>query len=119
MSTPGDYRLHPRRKLIYYLQVLDRDTNQEAGRLADIHIAGMLLIGPRRYAEGTLLNVRVLFDDEFLETIYGRLDARVAVRWCKQDVNPEYFVTGLQFVDITPNQEKLINELIRSIGFKG
>ncbi len=118
MPTSDDYRLHARRKLYYYLPVIDRDTNAEIGRLVDIHVAGMLLIGTQSHAGGTRLNLRVLVDDELLETMFGRLDVQVVVRWSRQDVNPDYYVTGVQFVNIQPDQEMLVGELIRTIGFR-
>lgn len=117
-TTSGDHRLFSRRKLFYYLQVLDRDTKAEVGRLVDIHVAGMLLIGTRPLESGARLNLRVIIGDELLETLYGNLDVQVLVRWSKQDVNPDYRVTGVQFVNITPEQERLIGELIRTIGFR-
>ncbi|HDQ40257.1 MAG TPA: PilZ domain-containing protein [Desulfonatronum sp.] len=113
-----NHRLHTRRKLYYYLEVIDKNSKIEVGRLVDIHVAGMLLIGTRRLDSGLKLDIRVLIDDDLLETKYGNLDVQVLVRWSKQDINPDYYVTGVQFVEITPEQEELINELIRTIGFR-
>lgn len=113
----GNDRRHNRRKLYYYLEVVGRDTGEEVGRLVDIHVAGMLLIGPRWFDAGRELNLRVVIDDEFMEAMYGKLDVKVLVRWCKQDVNPDYYVTGVQFVDVSSAQERLIDELIRTMAF--
>lgn len=113
----GDDRRHNRRKLFYYLAVVDRDTGEEVGRLVDIHVAGMLLTGPRRFDAGRELNLRVVVEDELMEAMYGKLDVKVLVRWCKQDVNPDYYVTGVQFVGVTSTQERLIDELIRTMAF--
>lgn len=117
-DTSWSNRQHNRRKLFYYLEVIDRDTKATVGRLVDIHVAGMLLISTRRIESGLKLNLQVLIGDDLLETMYGKLDVKVLVRWSKQDINPDYYVTGLQFLDIAPDQEKLIGELIRTIGFR-
>jgi len=113
----GNDRRHNRRKLFYYLEVVDRDTGEEVGRLVDIHVAGMLLISPRRFDGGRELNLRVVIDDEFMEAMHGKLDVKVLVRWCKRDVNPDYYVTGVQFEDLTSTQKSLIDELIRTMAF--
>jgi c-di-GMP-binding flagellar brake protein YcgR len=117
-DTGTNNRLHARRKLYYYLEVINRDTETVIGRLVDIHVGGMLLIGERQLATGQHLNLRVLIGDDLLETMYGKLDVKVRVQWSKQDINPDYFVTGMQFLEITPKQEELIGELTRTISFQ-
>ncbi len=116
--STGENRLDARRKLYYYLKVIDRISGNEVGRLVDIHTSGMLLIGVRSLDPETKLDLRVLIDDDFLETMYGSLDVQVLVRWSKHDFNPDYYVSGVQFVNITKTQEQLIGELIKMIGFR-
>ncbi len=116
--TTSDNRMGARRKLYFYLKVLDQNTCEEVGRLVDIHFAGMLLISEQELEVDKQLDLRVMIDDVHLEHSPGKLDVQVLTRWSKQDVNPAYFVTGVQFVNVTPNQERLIGELIQAIGFR-
>ena len=118
MSAAGmDKRQLSRRSLYYYLKVLDRDTGMEIGRLVDIHIAGLLLISEHKLENGKEINISIPVGDEELETVAKTLEIKAEVRWSKQDVNPDYYVSGLQFDNITSKQETLINRLIRTIGF--
>lgn len=114
-----NHRRDERRKLIIYLEVLDRDAETVIGRLVDIHANGMLLVSADSFAVNQTLNLRILVGDELLESMFGNLDVKAQVRWSQQDVNPDYYVTGLQFMDVTPEQERLVWELIRSISFEG
>lgn len=119
MSVAGrDKRQFKRRSLYYYLQVLDSKTGREMGRLVDIHVAGLLLISPQRYEGGEEFDVRIPLEDISLKSMSGNLDLRAVVRWSNQDVNPDYYVTGMQFKNISPDQEDAIEELVRIIGFK-
>ena len=118
MSAAGmDKRQLSRRSLYYYLKVLDRDTGMEIGRLVDIHIAGLLLISDHKLESGQQINISVPIGDEALDAGPRSLEVKAQVRWSKQDVNPDYYVSGLQFDNITSKQETLINRLIRTIGF--
>ncbi len=119
MSFVGrESRQHQRRPLYYYLEVLDRETGEEVGRLVDIHVAGLLLISEIKYPSGQEFHLRVLVQDPLIKTLLGDLDVTAKVRWSKPDVNPAYFITGMQFGDISEQQEKIIDALISRIGFK-
>ncbi len=119
MSTAtSDNRMGTRRKLYYYLEVVDQKTGEEIGRLVDIHFSGMLLISEKELERNKQLDLRVLINDDQFDAPSGALDVQVLTRWSKLDVNPAYFVTGVQFVNITQSQERLIGELIQAIGFR-
>lgn len=118
MSAMGrDKRQLSRKSLYYYLKVIDNDTGQEIGRLVDIHIGGLLLISKHKLENGKEVNISIPIGDEALEILSRSLEIKAQVRWSRQDVNPDYFVSGLQFDDLTSEQENLINTLIRTIGF--
>ncbi|MFP4111186.1 MAG: PilZ domain-containing protein [Desulfonatronovibrio sp.] len=112
-----DNRQYKRRSLYYYLKVLDQDTGQEIGRLVDIHVAGLLLISEKQLESGQTFNIRIP-PDESVRSLSCNLDLKAVVRWSNQDINPDYYVSGLQFLEITPVQEDLIEEIVRVIGFK-
>jgi hypothetical protein len=42
----------------------------------------------------------------------------ILCRWSKEDINPDYFVTGFEFINRTAEQEVIINKLIDVIGFR-
>ncbi len=119
MTVAGsDKRQFKRRSLYYYLQVLDRKTGREIGRLVDIHVAGLLIISRQSFKQDQEIDLRISLDDEALRSLSGKLDVRAVAKWCKQDVNRDYYVTGLQFTEISPAQENIIEDLVRIIGFR-
>ena len=86
--------------------------------MVDIHFSGMLLISEQELEVDKQMDLRVEIEEVHLEHSPGKLDVQVLTRWSKQDVNPAYFVTGVEFVNVTSSQEGLIGELIQAIGFR-
>jgi hypothetical protein len=117
-TATNDNRMGKRRKLYFYLEVLDQKTGETIGRLVDIHFAGMLLISDKELEPNKQFDLRVVINDPQFNAPSGALDVQVLTRWSKLDVNPSYYVTGVQFVNITQSQERLIGELIQAIGFR-
>ncbi len=113
-----DSRQYQRRTLYYYLRLLDRDTGEEIGRLVDIHVGGLLFISNEKFESGLEYNLRIPLKDEPVGAGSSYLDMKAVVRWSRQDINPDYYVTGMQFIDIDPGAEDVIEELVRKIGFK-
>lgn len=113
-----DSRQYQRRTLYYYLKVFNRDTGEEIGRLVDIHVAGLLFISTEQFESGLEYNLRIPIKDEPIGVSLRYLDMKAVVRWSRQDINPDYYVTGMQFLDIDPGYEDVIEELVRKIGFK-
>jgi hypothetical protein len=52
------------------------------------------------------------------QEINGHLELNIRCRWSKEDINPDYFVNGFEFINQTPEQENIINNLIEAIGFR-
>ncbi len=78
----------------------------------------MLLISENELVPDKQHALRVLINDDQFDAPSGVLDVQVLTRWSKLDVNPSYYVTGVQFVNITQSQERLIGELILAMGFR-
>jgi hypothetical protein len=93
-ATSGN-RLGTRRKLYYYLEVVDQKTGEEVGRLVDIHFSGMLLISEKELEPNKQLDLRVVINAPQFNAPSGALDVQVLTRWSKRDVNPSYSVTGV------------------------
>lgn len=113
-----DNRRHKRRSLYYYLQVLDQSSKAEIGRLVDIHVAGLLLISKTKYEQDIAFDLHIPIEEDAVSSTPRDLKLKATVCWSNQDINPDYYVTGMQFVDVTTEQEDIIEELIRTIGFK-
>jgi len=102
--------------LIYYLRIFDIDSGADIGHLVDITPQGIMLISEKPIPVGKDFSFRM----QLPSMVSGREEIFFSARclWCKQDFIPEFYVSGYQIKDITPQEAKTISALINSYGFK-
>ncbi|MFV0436607.1 MAG: PilZ domain-containing protein [Desulfopila sp.] len=110
-----DLRKVERRHLVFYLRVFDGLGSKVIGHIVDISAQGLMLISddPLPVNKGYRLRMRlpaeiVDKDEIILEAIS---------RWCRQDDNPDFYITGFQISELTPEVEKYISCLIEDFSF--
>jgi len=108
-------RKHKRVNLIYYLEIYDNRTDKHLGYLVDITPEGLMMISEEQMPAGEDFHLRMLLP----ETAYGKksISFNVNSRWTKKDLNPAFFASGYQFVDIGPVESKTISSLIDNFAF--
>ena len=110
-------RKHRRVNLIYYLEILDYETGKPLGNLVDISYGGLMMIGEEQMEAGkeSLLSMRLPENAYSNKTITFMANTR----WSKVDVNPAFYASGYEFIEIGPNERKTIESLIDTFSFKG
>lgn len=105
-----------RRHLIYYLRVFDTESfSQEAvGHVVDISTEGMLLISEQELIIDRVYNMKMYLPTEIKESRIIELTCHTV--WSKTDVNPDFFNTGCQFVEIDPDDVARIEQMIEIFG---
>jgi hypothetical protein len=110
-----DNRKLKRRHLIYYLRVYDATTDQLIGHLVDITTEGMMLISEQTIPVEKDFKFRMVLPDEIMSKPDILIEARSI--WCKKDVNPDFFATGLTILKINQDDLIVVDSLIRKYGF--
>jgi len=110
----GIHRSLKRRHLIYYLRVFDRETDGLVGHLVDLTTRGMMLISEREVETGRTWQLRMDLPPGLFESERWEFSARSI--WSREDVNPAFHDTGLQFVAITRQDELIVQGLVRHYG---
>ncbi len=102
--------------LIYYLRIFDNETGAAIGHLVDITTQGIMMISEETVPTGRDFSFKM----QLPATITGREDILFKARslWCKKDFNPDFYVSGFQIKEITPQEVKTITALINAYGFK-
>ena len=110
-------RKHKRVNLIYYLEIFDNTTDKHLGYLVDITPAGIMMISEEQIPSGEEFHLRMLLP----ESAYGKkaISFNVNSRWTRKDVNPAFFASGYEFIDIGPVESKTITSLIDNFAFHG
>ena len=115
MSIFKQERKSTRKALIYYLEVLERESGQTIGRSIDITVDGIQLVSETPLEVGRVYELNLQLPEEIQETSEILFDSR-CVR-SEKDPHSGYFYSGLQFKDQTPNDASIIELLISDYEF--
>ena len=76
------------------------------GHIVDISAKGVMLISDNQLPVGETFRLRMR-----LPASIGNKDELIfnaTSRWCKQDINPDFFITGLEIYDVDEEIAKYI-----------
>lgn len=114
----AEKRTQTRRNLIYYLRVVDAISGEELGRVGNLTTKGVLVIGDREIEEGEVHTVKIDISDVEIGIEQEYIMMKITACWSRQDVNPDYYVTGYssEYHD-EDEQREVIERLIDAIAF--
>lgn len=110
-------RRQERKSLIAYTQVFDLYGGSLLGYLGDLTLQGAMVIGDKPLRE----NVKVTLAIELPElpnVNASRMTLPARVVWCEQDLSPQYYNVGFEFLEVTEGQRKMINAVIEHYEFR-
>lgn len=107
----------PRKYLMVYSRVFDRETGKVLGHLSDLNLMGAMIISDDPMIEGETLSLRLDLPDPPLFTT-DHLNLRARVAWCQPDIDPAFYNIGFQFGTITAEQTKIIEEMVEVYEFR-
>jgi len=105
-----------RRHLIYYLKVMEQDTDKQIGFLVDITTQGIMIMSESPVEVDKTYHFRMLLQTEMNDQEYLNFDAKSI--WCNQSINTDFYDTGFELIDVTPEDFKGIKSIIEELGFK-
>ena len=110
-------RKHKRINLIFYLEILDNETGKPLGNLADISNGGLMMVGDEQMETGKEFLLSLCLP----EATYGQkiINFKAHPRCSKVDVNPTFYASGYEFIEIGPVETKTIESLIDNFSFNG
>jgi len=105
-----------RRHLIYYLRVYDAKTGELLGNLVDISTRGIMLVSDNALPLDKEVLLRMVLPD----TVEGsrEVEFMAVSRWCKNDINPDFFDTGFELMDPSSNFLEVVDKLVEDCLFK-
>ena len=105
-----------RRHLVYYLRVFDRNTGQLIGYLVYITPDGIMLMNEDGIETDTIFQFRMALPAEVF--VKGQLDFDAKSLWCERDINPDFFDTGFQLLNVSEQDIDIIKHLISDYGLQ-
>jgi hypothetical protein len=114
-DNPSNRRRAKRRHLIYYLRVWDRDVEAVLGHVVDITPEGLMLISDQPIESGKKFNLEIRWNEPEGES--RKIQFEAESRWSKQDVNADFYDTGLMITQGASEAFVPIQDMIDQIGF--
>ncbi|MDR1309666.1 MAG: PilZ domain-containing protein [Deltaproteobacteria bacterium] len=101
-----------RRELIYYLRVNELLTSSELGRLVDIHIKGLMLIGNKSLNVGQEYLIGVELPRVLSEQGLPQIGAKARCVWVRPSQARPFSESGLMFLETREEARRSISMLI-------
>jgi len=110
-------RKEPRKPLMAYNQVFDLYGGHLLGYLGDITLMGAMVIGDRPNDTGQLVTLAVELP-ELPDIKSTRIVIPSRTAWCEQDISPNFFNIGFEFLEIKPDQAEIIKAIVKRYEFQ-
>ncbi len=104
-----------RRKFDYYMPIVDIQTQESVGYLADISAKGFKIEGTKPIKIGTELSLRLDLTSDISSKSYIIIQAKVV--WSQTDpIMPNEYLHGFQIVSILPDDQIIFQQIINRYG---
>jgi PilZ domain len=113
----NERRKAPRKSLMSYSQVFDLYGGQLLGYLGDLNLLGAMVIGDKPVAKGTNLTLAIELP-ELPGVRATRMVIPARVVWSEQDISPNFFNIGLEFMEVRPDQTSIIQAIMETYEFQ-
>lgn len=110
-----DNRKLKRRHLIYYLKVMDRDSDSLLGFLVDITTKGIMIMSEEPIKAGRIFHLKILLPTDDMNKKHLIFDAKSL--WSEQSVNTDFYDTGFELINVNTKDFESIDKIIYKLGF--
>ena len=103
-----------RKYLAFFTRDYDRESGQMLGHLDNVSADGAMIIGQIPIETHKSFRLRM----DLSEYVFGKahLDFEARSVWCQPDLDPSFYNTGLQFLDIAPQDVAIIERIMAEYG---
>lgn len=105
-----------RRKVMTFTPVYDLQTKILLGYLGDLTLQGAMMVGEKPVETNQDLTLAIEIR-EASEIPGARLIIPAHVAWCRQEERMTYYNTGLQFLDLSEENKRVIESVLEKYRF--
>jgi len=114
MTELKDRRKEPRKIVMAFTPVRASKQGKLLGYLRDLTLQGALIIGEKTLEVESQTTLVIKLPDDLPGITAKNLTVSARVARCVNDEeSPNYYKTGFEFIDIQPEQKKIIEALIK------
>jgi hypothetical protein len=100
------------------LKVAERNTDRLVGRLVDVTTEGMMLISSEPIEMNRVFQLTLDLPEE-MDGGPREVGLEARSLWTKKDANPDFLLSGFEFVTVAPEDLLTITDLIRQYELPG
>ncbi|MBU4263077.1 MAG: PilZ domain-containing protein [Proteobacteria bacterium] len=108
-------RVLKRHHLIYYLEVHDLESGNLLGHLVDITTRGIKLVSKEQIPLNRTYILKLKLPAGYFQENEIHFEGKTL--WSSNDVNPDFFDTGLEVTSLSLEERKILRKLIEQLGF--
>ena len=105
-----------RRHILFYSRVFDRKTGVFLGYLGNLNEGGLMIISENPLEVNSEYLLRIDLPEDIFSKSVLNFEAKSV--WCQLDVDPNFYNTGFQFLNITEESKDIIAKIIDEYGFR-
>jgi len=113
----SDQRKVVRKKLMAFTPVYDANQKVLLGYVMNLSPLGIKLVGEKSIEINTDWLLKIEFPTDLPEIASRPMTISARAIWCKQDEYLKNFNTGFEFIEVTPEQTKIFQEIIARYQF--
>ncbi len=106
-----------RRKLLFYLDIIDQETHKLLGHLGDISKDGIMIITDKPIPFENVKQIKIQLPDFEEEFTKKYIEVEVEKRWVKPDNNPNLYRIGCRFIKVNEEDLQTIEHVQEVLGF--
>jgi hypothetical protein len=110
-------RMERRRKIMTFTPVYDVDTDTLLGYLGNLTMKGALMVSEKPVEAGQILTLEVEFRESSEAPPATRMIVSARVAWCKLEEHRTYYNTGMEFLGMTEQDQKVIEGILEKHQF--
>ena len=114
----NDQRKESRKKLVAFTPVYELLHKTLIGYIGDLTPQGVMVIGEKPVDINKHLTLGLEFPDDESDAHTLRVAISGRVAWCRQDETPQYFNIGFEFIDVSPENAKIVDAILNRYQFR-
>lgn len=114
----SERRKETRRKLMAFTPVYDLHPRVLLGYLGDLTLRGALVIGAKMITIHKETLLEIVFPSGLPDIPPTPVTIPARVAWCRPDEDPQYYNIGVEFSRVSPEHERLFQEILERYHFR-
>lgn len=113
-----DNRKESRKKLKAFTPVYDLLHKTLLGYVGDLTLQGVMVIGEKSAELNKHFTLGIEFPGSLPELPAMRVVIPARTAWCRQDVSPQHFNIGFEFIEVSPATTREIEAILERYQFR-